>query len=247
MTFRPFRPIRSVPTGGAAALAGLAIRLRRCAGAVTVHLGVLVAVWGFCFAAAEPPPDEHASGAVLTPRPRMRLLDSDARGDAVPSQRALVDARATFRRRFGTPGARARTSSGALQAVDALLTAASSETDLAVKWLILDEARRLGVAAGSAVAVTRAIRLASSEFDFDAVALEYRSLVDIPLRALDPARARDLARAAEGVATLAETDLRPDLAVLAQALAVRAWQRTGDETAALRAAERHDALGAEGR
>ena len=116
-----------------------------------------------------------------------------------------------------------------------------------MKWLILDEARRLGVAAGSAVAVTRAIRLASSEFDFDAVALEYRSLLDIPLQALDPARARDLARAAEGVATLAETDLRPDLAVLAQALAVRAWQRTGDETAALRAAERHDALGAEGR
>ncbi len=191
---------------------------------------------------ADPPADEPASGEDFAPRPRMRSLDATASGDTIPSQRAMVDARARFKRRFGTPGSRARTSAGALHAVDALLAAAISEPDAALKWMILDEARRLGVAAGSAVAVTRSIRLASAEFDFDAVALEYRSLLEIPLRALDPVRARDLARSAEGVATLAETDLRPDLAVLAQALAVRAWQRTGDNAATLKAAQRHDAL-----
>jgi hypothetical protein len=172
----------------------------------------------------------------------MRSLESSAGGDGIPSKRALVDARSRFKRRFGIPGSRARTSSGTLREVDALLSAAIAENDPALKWVILDEARRLAVAAGSASAVTRCVRLASAEFEFDSEATEYRALVEIPLRALNPARARELALAAEGVSIRAETDLRPELAVLAQALAVRAWQRTGDGSATLHAAERHDAL-----
>jgi len=188
-----------------------------------------------------PKVDSPPAEATL-PRPRMRSLESSASGDGIPSKRALVDARSTFKRRFGIPGSRARTSSGTLREVDALLSAAIAESDPALKWVILDEARRLGIAAGSASAVTRSVRMAAAEFEFDSEALEYRALLEIPLRALDPGRARDLALAAEAIAIRAEIDLRHELAVLAQALAVRAWQRTGDGTATLRAAERHDAL-----
>jgi hypothetical protein len=53
-----------------------------------------------------------------------------------------------------------------------------------------------------------------------------------------------LAEVAERLATRAEADRRLDDAIAAQSLAVRAWQRTGNTAAALKAAQRHDAIAA---
>ncbi len=175
-------------------------------------------------------------------RPRMQSLSPSSRGGAVPSQRALVDARATFRQRYGNPAARARTSTATVLVAEALLAEASDESDPAVKWVILDEARKLAISAGSPLIIGRAVRIASSEFDFDAINVEYRSLLEIPLRALDPSRASELAEAAEGVATRAEVDRSFDLALLAQGLSIRAWQRAGNIYGARTATKRLEAL-----
>jgi hypothetical protein len=175
-------------------------------------------------------------------RPRMQSLAPSSRGGGVPSQRALVDARATFRQRYGNPAARARTSSATRLVAEALLAEASDESDAAVKWVILDEARKLAISAGSPLIIGRAVRIASSEFDFDALTVEYRSLLEIPLRALDPGRASELAEAAEGVATRAEVDRTFDLAILAQGLSIRAWQRAGNIYGARTATKRLEAL-----
>jgi len=158
----------------------------------------------------------------------------------IPSGVTLAEARAEFRRRHGRSPARATTSGGAIRDAEELLTEAVAEPSAAVRWVLLDEARKLGVAAGSAGIVGRAIRLASAEFEFDELGNEYLSLREIPLRALSPPRAKELAQAAEALATRSESDGRERLSLDSLALAVRAWQAAGIESQARGAAERHD-------
>jgi len=86
--------------------------------------------------------------------------------------------------------------------------------------------------------MSRAITIASATYEFDALALELKSLGQIPLAALDPARATHLAQSAETLATRAETDGRPDLTEDALLLAYRSWQRSGNLEAARRTASR---------
>jgi hypothetical protein len=194
-------------------------------------------------AQAAPPSSVDDEAATRRPeRPRMQSLAPSSRGGVVPSQRALVDARATFRQRYGNPAARARTSTATLLVAEALLAEATDESDPAVKWVILDEARKLAISAGSPQIIGRAVRIASSEFDFDALNVEYRSLLEIPLRALEPGRASELAMAAEGIATRAEIDRSFDQALLAQGLSIRAWQRAGNIDGARTATKRLEAL-----
>ena len=177
-------------------------------------------------------------------RPVMRELPPAAVLDRPPSQRDLVDARAELQRRFREPLFRADTAAGANRAAEVLLDAAIGEQVRAVKWAMLAEARRLAAAAGNALAVDQAIVLASANYEFDEIEAELRALSEIPLRGLDPGRAVRLAEVAERLATRAETDRRFDDAIAAQSLAVRAWQRAGNKAAAMKAAERHDAIAA---
>jgi hypothetical protein len=93
---------------------------------------------------------------------------------------------------------------------------------------MLDEARELAADAGNAAAVSRTIMLAAADYDFDAVAEEYRTLDEIPLRLLDPARAASLATVCERLAVRAESDGRRELATSAQLLAMRGWEQSGD-------------------
>jgi hypothetical protein len=86
--------------------------------------------------------------------------------------------------------------------------------------------------------VSRAINLASAVYEFDAIDTELRSLAEIPLRGIDAGRASRLARVAENLAIRAETDGRTALAVSAQTLAIRGWQRVGDTPNARRASVR---------
>ena len=176
-------------------------------------------------------------------RPAMLELPAKAL-DSPPSQRQLVDARAELQRRFQGPLSRANTAGGANQAAELLLDAALVEPDRSLKWAMLAEARRQAVAAGNALVVDQAIVLASANYEFDEIATELKALAEIPLRALDPPRATSLAAVAERLATRAETDRRFDDAIAAQSLAVRAWQRAGNKAAAMKAAERHDAIAA---
>lgn len=194
-----------------------------------------------------PPFAEDEQAAPRRQRPRMQSLPPANRGGSVPSQRSLVDARSTFRKRYGDPTSRVRTSTAALMLAEALLKEAAGENDAAVKWVIIEEARELAISAGSPRVVGQSVRVATAEFDFDALSVEYRALAEIPLRALDPGRASELATAAGAVATRAEVDRRFDVAVSAQGLAIRAWQRAGDIQAARLASQRRDALESAGR
>jgi hypothetical protein len=175
-----------------------------------------------------------SAAASAEDRPTMRQLAASSTLAAPPSQRDLVDARAALKARFKEPLSHTETAAGARHAATTLLDAAHEETEPALKWLLLAEARRLGAAAGSAEIVNRAITLTSAVFDVDELATELESLGEIPLRALDPARAGRLAEAAERIAARADTDGRPDLASDARLLAYKAWQRAGNPAAARR-------------
>jgi hypothetical protein len=177
-----------------------------------------------------------AGAAHAEDRPTMRQLPASAALPKPPSQRDLVDARAALKARFKAALSHTDTAAGARTAADALLAAAHDEPPTALKWLLLDEARRLGAASGSAEIVSRAVALTSAVFDVDELALELESLAEIPLRPLDSARASRLAEAAERIATRAETDGRADLAADARHLAFKAWQRAGNTAAARRMA-----------
>jgi hypothetical protein len=179
-----------------------------------------------------------AQGVEPATRPRMERLEAAPSGDRPPSQRELVDAREVVERRFRALLAAADTAAGANAATAALLEAAATEPDRAIKWHLLAEARRLAAAAGNAAAVDRSIVMADAAYEFDAVVEEQRTLREIPLRALDPARATALAEVAAGLAERAEADGRPDAAADAWQLAIRGWQRAGDVAAARRAAIR---------
>ena len=175
-------------------------------------------------------------------RPMMRQLGPNGSASAVPTSQDIALARPELSRRFREPLSHADSSAGATQAAETLLAAAGTETDRTLRWLMIDEARRLGESAGQAGIVTRAITAASAAYDFDTVEAELRALKQIPLRGLDASRAAGVAVAAERVAARAAADSRPDKSVAAEMLAYRAWQRAGDMAAARRAAARHDAV-----
>ncbi|NDC63191.1 MAG: hypothetical protein EBZ59_04220 [Planctomycetia bacterium] len=203
---------------------------------------MLVAAVAATAPAAERAPGEPLEEPLAGERPRMRQLTPRGPLDPPPSRRELVDARRELRERFREPLSHVETATGALRAAVLLVAAAGDEREPALKWLMFDEARRLGVAAGDAQIVARAVLLASSAYDFDALETEMRSLAEIPLRGVDPVRAAELARVAENLATRAETDGRASLAVSAQSLAVRGWQRSGNAAMARQAAARLEGL-----
>ncbi len=178
----------------------------------------------------------RAEDAAVSARPQMRQLAPSAAAGEPPGPHELVDARVELRRRFRDEFATISTPAGANAAVAALLDAATTEPDRRLKWLMLDEARELAADAGNAAAVSRTIQLASASYDFDAVAEEYRTLNEIPLRLLEPVRAATLADAAGRLAARAEADGRRDVATSAQLLAMRGWERAGNIAAARAAA-----------
>ena len=193
-------------------------------------LGLLIAILLVATAAGQ---------EVGVDRPAMRQFSGGGSLAKPPSQRELVDAKAVFRERYRGQLANVRTSARAMEAADSLRSAAVDEPDLALKWLLLDEARELAAAAGNAAGVTAAIRLAAAVYDFDELNREFESLETIPLRALDPGRLAMLAETAADLATRAETDDRLGLAEDAQFLCYKAWQRTGNLQAARNASLRH--------
>jgi hypothetical protein len=168
------------------------------------------------------------------PRPVIHQLPPAAAA-RLPSPGDLVRARGELKRRLRGPLSHTETATGASAAAAFLIDAAGHEDDRAMKWLLLLEARRLAAAAGNAATVARAVVLASATYEFDAVAEEYRSLAEIPLRGIDEPRAGALAQVAEQLSLRAEAEGRTELAADAQALAVRAWQRAGDMPSARRA------------
>ena len=200
-----------------------------------------VLAWTIAVRAAEDESVRSSPVETVEIRPRMEQLSTTAGLDKPPSSRDLALSRAEMQRRFRESLSHANTAAGARLATETLLTAAITENDRSLKWLMLDEARRLGEASGQASLVNRAITMAAA-YDVDAIDMELRCLKQIPLRGLDAQRASSLASAAENIATRAEADQRLDKAVSATLLAYRAWQRAGNKEAAHRAAVRHDAL-----
>lgn len=175
-------------------------------------------------------------------RPAMRQLAASGSLAKPPSNRDLVDARATLKARFREPLSHTETATGAIAAAEIFLNAALTEDDPPLRWLLLDEARRLGAAAGNAETIKRAVAMQSATFDFDEIEAELESLGRVPLRALDPERATQMAKAAEALAARAAADGRRADAIDAQMLAVRSWQRAGNLDAARAAAAQHDAM-----
>ena len=208
-------------------------------GLIVMHA---MSAWALAACAAEDAAVQQAAAETTDFRPRMQQLDPGDGLDKPPSSRDLAFDRAELQRRFRETLSHANTSAGARLAAETLLTAAVMENDRSLKWLMLDEARRLGESAGQASIVNRAITMAAAFYDFDAIEMELRCLKQIPLRGLDAQRASSLASAAENIATRAEADQRLDKAVSATLLAYRAWQRAGNKQAAHQAAMRHDAL-----
>jgi len=186
--------------------------------------------------------DEPQGGGVPPARLGMRQFPDAARIDGPPSARELIDARAEFEARYPGVLARGRTSAGAAVLADALIDEAAAEGDRSVKWLMLEEARRMAVASGNAAAVDRALVQASATYEFDMIDEELRSLREIPVRLLAPQRAAGFAEVAERVAERAESDGRIDEAATALDLAIRGWQRAGHVPAARKAAARYQEL-----
>ena len=208
-------------------------------GRVAWSLAILVAGMTAPAHAEQPTPAEQQRPSQ---RPAMRQMPVSSALQMPPSQRDLVAARKELKARFREPLLHTETTAGAMAAAEELFAAAISEEEPRLKWLLLAESRRLATTAGNAAAITRAITLACATYEFDALELELRSLTEIPLRSLDSARAVAFATVAENLALRAEADGRLEIAVSGQTLAIRAWQRAGNTTAARRAAIRHDAL-----
>lgn len=186
------------------------------------------AIWCCAIGCAAPSP------AAEPPRPTMRTLAPSAVARP-PADHELVDARAAFQRRFGEMLAGISTSAAANAAAAQLLDAAATEDDRRIKWLMLSESRELAAAAGNAAGVEKSLVAASAEFTFDFLGEEYKTLVGIPLRPLDAARAAALATVAARLADRAEADGRRDVAINAQTLAMRGWERAGAIDAARKA------------
>jgi hypothetical protein len=178
-----------------------------------------------------------ADDAAPASRPVMRQLPASGL-PAPPSDRQLVDARKELKARFRGLLSRADSAAGAALACDVLYSSAITETDAALKWLMLTESRRLAIDTGRAECISRAIAIASANYTFDPLTMELDSLAEIPLRALDAERTIRLAEAAEQLATRAEADGADETAQSAWLLAYRSWQRCGNLEAARRAESR---------
>jgi len=175
-------------------------------------------------------------------RPSMRQLGPNADPSRPPSRREIADGRVIVRRRFYEDFSHTETALGARVAAEALLTAATTEDDRTLRWVLLDEARRLGESSGQAGIISRSFATAAGLYDFDDVAAELRSLEQIPVRVLDGGRAAALAKAAEHLARRAADENRVPQAITAESIAARAWQRAGNAAAAREAAVRAVAL-----
>ena len=209
---------------------------------IAIAAVIPVLVWTGEACASEDTDVRPAAAETAELRPRMKQLGTTGGLDKLPSSSDLALSRAELQRRFREPLSHTNTAAGARLAAETLLTAAATEKDRSLKWLMLDQARRLGEAAGQASLVNRAITMAAAAYDFDAIDLELRCLKQIPLRGLDARRASSLASAAEDIATRAEAEQRLDKAMAATLLAYRAWQRAGNKEAARQASVRHDAM-----
>ena len=97
-----------------------------------------------------------------TGRPTMRQFSAGGTLAKPPSARELVDARATLKARFREPLSHTETTVGALMAAEIFVEASLTEDDKPLKWLLLDEARRLGAATGNADMIKRAIAMQSA-------------------------------------------------------------------------------------
>jgi len=186
-----------------------------------------------------------ADGAAEEPvlrRPSMRQLGPNADPSRPPSRREIADGRVIVRRRFYEDFSHTETALGARVAAEALLTAAMTEDDRTLRWVLLDEARRLGESSGQAGIISRSFATAAGLYDFDDIAAELRSLEQIPVRVLDGGRAAALAKAAEHLARRAADENRVPQAITAESIAARAWQRAGNAAAARDAAIRAVAL-----
>jgi hypothetical protein len=172
----------------------------------------------------------------------MRQLGPNADPSRPPSRREIADGRVIVRRRFYEDFSHTETALGARVAAEALLTAAMTEDDRTLRWVLLDEARRLGESSGQAGIISRSFATAAGLYDFDDVAAELRSLEQIPVRVLDGGRAAALAKAAEHLARRAADENRVPQAITAESIAARAWQRAGNAAAAREAAVRAVAL-----
>jgi hypothetical protein len=171
-------------------------------------------------------------------RPSMRQLGPSADPSRPPSRREIADGRTIVRRRFYEDFSHSETALGARVAAEALLSAATTEADPTLRWVLLDEARRLGESSGQAGIISRSFATAAGLYDFDDVAAELRSLEQIPVRVLDGGRATALAKSAEHLARRAADENRIPQAIAAESIAARAWQRAGNTAAAREATVR---------
>lgn len=207
-------------------------------------------LWACLFAAAGfAAAEEEEDGLPETPgvesaeqRPTMRQITGPQAG-RIPAARDISAARPVVKRRFHEAFSHTETSRGAQVAAETLLAAATTEPDATLRWVLLDEARRLGEACGQARIVSRSFAMTAGFYDVDDIGGELRSLRHFPLRVLDPLRAATLARSAEQLASRAAESRRLPEAVAAEDLAMRAWQRAGNIEAARAAATRVNELG----
>lgn len=192
-----------------------------------------------CAAAAAAADEAPETPAVESaePRPTMRQITGPQAG-RIPAARDITAARPVVKRRYHEVFSHTETSRGAQVAAETLLAAATIEPDATLRWVLLDEARRLGEACGQARIVSRSFAMAAGFYDVDDIGGELRSLRHFPLRVLDPLRAATLARSAEQLASRAAESRRLREAIEAEDLAMRAWQRAGNIEAARAAATR---------
>jgi hypothetical protein len=165
-------------------------------------------------------------------RPSMLLLDPPAGLRKPPSARDLEPSRRAFRTICRDLLRVSRTRNGARMAAVILEEAAAAEEDPCLKWVFLEESIRLAAAIGDPGRIESAVSLAADHFRIDGLRTELDALGDIPLRALEPARAVDVANAAERIAASVAAEGRPRERAIALELAADAWKRAGEQTRA---------------
>jgi hypothetical protein len=165
-------------------------------------------------------------------RPSMLLLDPPAGLRKPPSARDLEPSRRAFRTMCRDLLRVSQTRNGARMAAVVLEEAAAAEEDPCLKWVFLEESIRLAAAIGDPGRIESAVSLAADHFRIDGLRTELDALGDIPLRALEPARAVDVANAAERIAGSVAAEGRPRERAIAWALAADAWKRAGEQTRA---------------
>lgn len=164
-------------------------------------------------------------------RPSMLLLDPPPGLRRPPSGDELADARREFRIHCRDLLLVSRSRSGARMVAGILEEAAAAEKDPCVQWVLLEQSIRLGTASGDPRRIESAVDLAADLFLIDPIRAELDALGDIPLRALAPGRAEDVARAAERIAGEIPEERFRDRRT-AWTLAADAWKRAGQPSRA---------------